>query len=195
VFTAALLLGLAGSAIGARGAQDRRATPPPAPAVMEPAIQPAVPPPGPAASRNVQVDVSVRLQGSPTAIAKQMTLVAADQTAAMGRAGLEVPVATTQMVGDNKIPMTTYNYRSVGLNVDARPRILDAGRVMLMLKLNFNSVLKATESDVSGRPSFSSAQTEINVALESGKALIFTQASDAELGRGYTVEVKATILK
>jgi hypothetical protein len=152
---------------------DQMAPPPPPP-----------PLPTPGMGRNVQVDLTVKLDGSGPAITKHMTLVAADGTVAMGRAGMDVPVA----VGSGN------QYRSVGLNVDARPRIFESNRVSLSVKLEFSSVMKA-EGVSSNTPSFGSAKTELFLALDSGKPLVVSQAADAEVGRGYTVEVKATILR
>ena len=136
-------------------------------------------------TRNVQVEVSVKLEGSGPPITKQMTLVGADGSVSMGRAGMDVPVA----VGPSN------QYRSVGLNVDARPRLVEGGRIGLFLKLEFSAVLKAEGATSASTPSFGSSKTELNLVLDSGKPLVIAHAADAEVGRGYTVEVKATLLR
>jgi hypothetical protein len=133
----------------------------------------------------VQVEVTVKLEGSGAPITKQMTLVGADGMVSMGRAGMDVPVA----IG------AANQYRSVGLNVDARPRLVEGGRIGVMLKLEFSAVLKAEGATSATTPSFGSSKTELNLVLESGKPLVVARAADAEVGRGYTVEVKATLLR
>ena len=79
------------------------------------------------------------------------------------------------------------------MNDDARPRNAEGNRINLMLKLNFSSVLK--DEAMSQRPSFGNASTELNLVLDSGRPQLLTQTNDAEIGRGYSVEVKATILR
>jgi hypothetical protein len=188
VLTAALLFACVTSAAAVSSAPDRSRAEAQPPAPSKPADQPPaiIPPPVPVAGmgRNVQVDLTVKLEGSGPGLSKQMTLVAAEGTTGLGRAGLEIPV---QMGAGTQ-------YRSVGLNVDARPRIFEGNRVSLMLKLEFSSVVKADGANP-GAPSFGSAKTELNLSLDSGKPLLVSHAADAEVGRGYTVEVKATILK
>lgn len=145
------------------------------------------PPPvsAPVGSRNVQVDVTVKLEGTGTPVTKRMTLVGANDLVSMGRAGMDIPL--TGQMGSQ--------YRSVGLNVDARPRLVEGGRIGLMLKLEFSAIVKPEGAGPSGAPSFGSSKTELNLVLDSGKPLVVAQAADAEVGRGYTVEVKATFLK
>jgi hypothetical protein len=189
VLTAASLFAFVTSAAAVSSAPDGSRAQAQPPAASKPADPPPaiIPPPIPVAGmgRNVQVDLTVKVEGTGPGVNKHMTLVSADGTTALGRAGLDIPV---QMLGGNT------QYRSVGLNVDARPRIFDGNRISLMLKLEFSSVVKA-DGATSGAPSFGSAKTELYLALETGKPLVISQAADAEVGRGYSVEVKATILK
>lgn len=167
-----------GQAVSPQPTPTAAPTPLPTPQAMAPR--------GPDGTRNVQVDVTVKLEGPGAPITKQMTLVGADGLVSMGRAGMDVPVSPG---------MTPTQYRGVGLNVDARPRLADGGRIGLMLKLEFSSVLRADGASPTSTPSFGSSKTELNLVLESGKPLVVAHAADAEVGRGYTVEVKATFLK
>lgn len=141
-----------------------------------------------ASERNVRIDVTITLKG-PKPVVKALTMVAADGRSAKGRAGIEIPVS-------NAGPMIeSFQYRSVDVNVDATPTILASGRVLLRLKLNFQTVYLPTESSVP-RASFGSGTSDLNaVVFESGKPLTVTQATDGESGREYTVQVTATILK
>jgi hypothetical protein len=170
-----------------QGAVTPLATPPP----------PAPPVPLTGQGRNVQVDVTITLQGGSTPASKKMTLVAVENTDARGRSGIEVAVPTGTSIGAGAggvTPIQSYNYRSVGLNVDVRPRIGEGGRIQLAFKLEFSAVLKP-EGTGPGMPAFSKGNTDQMLVLESGKPLIITQSADAELGRGYTVEIKATVLR
>ncbi len=185
---AALTLCLLASTV-AVAAQDAPPPPPAPPAKTlptPPPPPPLPPPPLSAAVRNVQVDVSVTSGEGAAAVKKHMTVVAADGQLALGRSGIEVPVEMA--------PGGNITYRSVGMNVDARPRILEAGKVGVNLKLKFNTVLKA-EGQQPGRPSFGNADTEMYVVLDSGKPLVMSHTADGETGRAFSVEVKATILK
>jgi Bacterial type II and III secretion system protein len=159
---------------------------PPAPA------QATEPPARPASTRNVQVDVTVTLQGGGgTPVSKKMTLVAGDRQLALGRSGIEVAV---QLGAAQSTPSAAFSYRTVGLNVDARPQIQPDNRISLNVKLNFSAILKR-EGGEPGPPSFGNSSTELNLVLDSGRAIVIAQAADAEIGRAYSVEVKATILK
>jgi len=153
------------------------------PRAEAPAAQPAAAAP----IKNVQVDVTVTLQGGgSTPVSKKMTLVAADRQVALGRSGIEVAVQAP--------PSPTLNYRTVGMNVDARPQLQADGRISLMVKLNFSAILKREAGDT-GPPSFGNSSTELNLVLDSGRPIVIAQAADAEIGRAYSVEVKATTLK
>ena len=143
-------------------------------------------PPKPPLYQNVRVDVTISLKGEAKPITKTLSMVATDRRLAKGRAGIEIPVPT-QPAG--------FNYRSVGMNVDATPEILDASRVLLRLNWNFSTVYK---QDAGGPtpPSFGAGSNEVmGIVFESGKPVLVAQAADGETGREYTVTVTATILK
>ena len=63
-----------------------------------------------------------------------------------------------------------------------------------MVKLTFSAILDQEEGSAEP-PSFANSSTELNLLLESGRPIVIAQAADAELNRGYSVEVKATLLK
>jgi hypothetical protein len=138
--------------------------------------------------RNVRVDVTVTVKATDKAVAKSLSLVAADGKQVQGRAGVSLPIA---MGGGGQ----GVNYRDVGINVDAAPRILPSGKVSVSMKLNFSNVLQV-QSSGGERPSFGSGSQEVNgVVFDSGKPLVVLEGGDPETGRTYTVQVTATILK
>jgi hypothetical protein len=149
----------------------------------------------PSSHTNVRVDVTIRLEADGKPLTKALSMVTGDGKSALGRAGIEIPVPTQIMGAPGTAPITSYNYRPLSVNVDAIPQILDATRVLLRLKLNFSTVYKPAAGQVT-QPSFGNASHDAHgIVLESGKPVVVTQSTDAETGRDYTVEVKATILK
>lgn len=162
------------------------------------AQEPAPAPPPKPLNQNVRVDVTIAIKGDPKPVSKSLSMVTADGRLAKGRTGIEVPVPNRPSVqpGSNAINTEiSYNYRSVGVNVDATPQILDPTHVSLRLNLQFSTVYKA-ESTQSPLPSFGQGSHEVSgTTFESGKPLVVTQATDGETGREYSVQVTATILK
>lgn len=159
--------------------------PPPA-AKTPPVVQPPR-----LSNQNVRIDVTIALKGDKPLV-KKLSMVAADGRETKGRAGIEIPVATSFAVGPTA--PTTFQYRPVGVNLDATPQILDASHVMLRMSLEFSTVYRP-EGGQASQPSFGNGSHETRaIVFESGKPLVVTQASDAESGREYSVEVKVTIL-
>ena len=153
--------------------------------------QEAAAPPKPM-NQNVRIDVTISLKGDAKPITKTLSMVAGDRQLAKGRAGIEIPVPTAFGPGST-VPLS-YNYRSVGVNVDATPQILDATRVMLRLNWNFSTVYKPETG--AQQPSFGAGSNEVQgLVFDSGKPLVVTQSVDGESGREYSVTVTATILK
>jgi hypothetical protein len=123
----------------------------------------------------------------------------------MLRAGNSVPVPTTTLVTRNEDgkdtpaakPLTNYNYRAVGLNVDVIHAILMPGnRVRTSLSIEFSGVDDKAAS-TTGAPSFPTFSQSMALYLDSGKAVTVAQSSDFvdNVERKQTVEVKATILR
>jgi hypothetical protein len=170
--------------------QDPPAVPPVTSTAHSP--MPKAPPPS---DKNVRVDITIALKADGKPLTKSLSMVTADGKLTQGRAGIEIPVPTQMMATAGAQPIVTYNYRSVSVGVDATPVILDASRVLLRLKLNFSTVYKP-DTGGAPQPSFGQGSHEVHgIVFESGKAVIVSQSTDAETGRDYTVEVKATILK
>jgi hypothetical protein len=146
----------------------------------------------PASERNVRVDVTVTVKGGDKVVAKSLSLVAADGRLVQGRAGVQLPIVMSPP--SPNIP-PSINYRDVGINVDASPKILASGTIAVSMKLNFSNVLQVP-SGGGERPSFGSGSHETNaIVFDSGKPLVVLEGGDPESGRTYTVQVTATILK
>ena len=156
---------------------------------------PAAPAPGPPrpSNQNVRIEVTIALKGDEKPVTKTLSMVTADGREAKGRAGIEVPVPTGYGPGST-VPIS-YNYRPVGVNVDATPQIVDGNKVLLRLQWNFSTVYSRDGSQAR-QPSFGTGSTEVRgVIFDTGKPVVVAQSTDGETGREYSVEVKATILK
>jgi len=94
-------------------------------------------------------------------------------------------------------PMVSYNYRSVGLNVDVnQAAVVPGNRVRALLQVEFSGVDEKSAS-TAGAPSFPTFSQSISLYLESGKPVLVAQSSDFvdNVERKQSVEVKATILR
>jgi len=174
---------------------------PPSPAVAPaPTATPAVTNP------NVRIEVTITDQtGNAPAIKKAMSLVANRQGSV--RSGVNVPIATTTFGaagqgGLNTIPVTSFNYRTMGLSLDVRDVYVSTanGMIRAQLSLEYNPIDEGAEkSAVSATTpaSFSNFSQSFTLELENGKPLLVAQTSDPVPSRNRTlsVEVKATIVK
>lgn len=166
-------------------------TPPPV-TTSGPGPAPRATPPPPS-NQNVRIDVTISLKGDAKPLVKTLSMVAGDGKDTKGRAGIEVPVATAFAPGTT-VP-SSFQYRPVGVNVDATPQILDASHVLIRMSIQFSTVYKP-EGGQAQQPSFGQGSHEVRgIVFDSGKPVVVTQAADGETGREYSVQVTATILK
>ena len=167
--------------VSAAGAQQPAQPAPPGKPTSA-AEQPAAPParPEPAGQPlNVKVEFTITEEVGGAAPAKKLVaLTVADRQNSYVRSGGDV------RVGDR--------YRTVNINVDARPTILKEGQIRLDISLEYRP--QATGS-ATGEPALWGISERVGVVLESGKPLIISQAFDPTSDRRMTVELKATILK
>jgi hypothetical protein len=169
--------------------------PKPTPRVQTPAPSPTPTPRGvvpPENARNVrgrdlnvQVELTISDQlGSAAPEKKVVSLLAADQSMGRVRATASARRSDLGQVG-------------TGLNVDARPVILDNDRIMLELTLEYMP-LREPPTEGSG-PRLIQQPTNLHesltVILQNGKPLMISQAADPISDRKMTVEVKATVIR
>ena len=188
---------------------------PPATAPAPPAPPAAPEVPDAIYDANIRVDVTISYQvGNAPVVRRSATLVAANESRSTSlRAGVNVAVPSTTYTpvsvaaaksGDDKAssnaplaPLTSYNYRSVGLNLDLNEaKIRRTGRVQIYgLQVEFSAVDEKMQAG-SQMPSFPTFSQRFNLTMESGKPLVVAQSLDVVDGveRKQTVEVKATIL-
>ena len=136
---------------------------------------------GPAKDLNVHIELTISDQlGTAAPEKKVVSLLAADQTMGQVRASARASRANVGFVG-------------AGLNVDARPIVLEGDRVLVELKLEYQPFLPAGPNAPPQEPT--NLNESISVILQNGKPLTISQAVDPISDRRMTVEVKATIVR
>jgi len=89
----------------------------------------------------------------------------------------------------------TFHYREVRINVDAHPVLLKDGKISLNFGLEYLPTGPGRGEESSPDPGLSSLNERMGLLLESGKAIIVSQAADPASDRRITVELTATILR
>jgi hypothetical protein len=168
--------------------------PAPAPAAAPGAPRPAQEAPpraGGTPNVNVKIEVTITDQsGANPPVVKNISLVQANWQNGAVRTRNVVGIPVNAAPAGTPV-ITSMNYESLPLNLDAQPFVTDAasGKVRVKLSLNYETL-------GSGEKARTSQVTKnIDVWLDSGKPLVVSQSADAASDRKVTVEVKATILK
>jgi hypothetical protein len=200
----------------ARPAKAPEAQKPPDPPAPTTAPEPPQPPqPGRERGEpdpvNIQFKVTVTVESTSAKPAKRVAILTVSNGTGsalqrgMLRAGNSVPVASTSLVTrteDGKEapvakPLTSYNYRAVGLNVDVdQATVVSGNRVRAALNVEFSGVDEKTGPGAGGAPpSFPTFSQRVSLYLESGKSVLVAQSTDMATGVSQMVEVQATILR
>jgi Flp pilus assembly secretin CpaC len=114
------------------------------------------------------------------------------------RMGGEIPIATSAGFGNTP---TTFNYRSVGTNIDCWATALDEGRYSVNIGLEDSSVysedqeVRGLSKAGSDMPSFNTFKVNETVILKDGESSQFTVATDKITGQVFKVDVTLTVLK
>jgi len=117
------------------------------------------------------------------------------------RMGSSVPIPSTTFGptdGGASAPLTSYQYRDIGINIDCTAASLDDGRFRLELSIDDSSVYgdesPATKL-VQGAPSFRSFRIIEQVVLKDGQSREFIAATDKVNGEVTKVEVSLSVVK
>ena len=202
----------------------RAAIPPQAPRPSTPSGRSVDQPYQPSASSqsfedvpNVRVEVTISYQvGQGPAVKRSASLVVAgSQDSGSLRSGNQVPVPSTSFIPfapsaksegtaaapGGGSPVTSFSYRSVGLNLDARRVRISGNKAKMDLNVEFSAIDEKTADPgrASGPsyPSFPTFSQNLSVVLDSGKPVVIAQTSDVvdNVVRKQSVEVTATILR
>lgn len=157
-----------------------RPTPQPPPATPEVLTPPATPRRPRGRDLNLQIEITISDQaGSAAPEQKFVSMVVAD--ASMGRIRA---AADAQRPGPLGMVGT-------GLNVDARPSVMENDRIHLELTIEYTPYRESGQ--VVQRPTV--LNESLTVILQNGKPLVVSQAADPVTDRKMTVEVRASIMK
>jgi hypothetical protein len=155
---------------------------------------------------NVRFDVTITYQvGAQPPVVRSATLTVADGNTGNLRAGNQVAVPSTTFYSAKSdlspgatpsAPLTSFSYRSVGINLDVKRMMVSGSRVRADFGVEFSAV-DERRADSSLPPSFPTFQQNFTLVLDSGKPLVVAQSSDQvdKVERIQRVEVKATILR
>ena len=177
--------------VAGSGDQKPPPPPPPPPADGTPAVtNRKAPPPPPAAptpdGRRRKVGPNVRVE-----------VMFSEQRSDSPATPKTVTITTNDgQWGRVRSSVNTAMYGSSPLHVDARPEVLDDGRVLLSVNIEYGEKRVPTGKEVQpGQVIEVSLNESVTLLLESGKGLAVTQSADPMSDRKVSVEVKATILR
>jgi hypothetical protein len=154
----------------------------------------------------VQLVVS-RFQGEKkiSSIPYTLSVVANDDDKTSMRMGVDVPVPQTIFrKGDDpnvSTPPISYNYRSVGTNIDCSARTIEGGWFKLDLAVSDSALLltekggTAAPTALVGAPAFRSFTSSFNLLLKDGQTAQHIAATDPVSGEVLKVDVTLAVLK
>lgn len=194
-FRGALTLTLAFAFATSAGAsqvtdESRPAAPNQAAAQTPPSAAPAAPsptrilaPPRSETERRAgpNIDIHIRVSDN-QGLAREVKMVVTNDHRGSVRQGADVPIVN----GEKQV-----QYKAVGLNVDARPWVLDDGRIRVSIVLEGNMVGKADPE----RPVFYSIRQSLDLALRDGQTIEASRSSDPGGDRAFTISVTAKIVR
>ena len=111
---------------------------------------------------------------SNTRILANPQLRTSEGIAAQAKFGEEVPVPVTTFApiatgGINQQPITSFNYRNIGVNIDITPRTHHDDEVSLALRIELSSISGTGSGVTEGLPTFASRQITSTIRLKDGQ--------------------------
>jgi general secretion pathway protein D len=111
---------------------------------------------------------------SNTRILANPQLRTSEGIAAQAKFGEEVPVPVTTFApiatgGINQQPITSFNYRPIGVNIDITPRMHHDDEVSLTLRIELSSISGTGSGATAGLPTFASRQITSTIRLKDGQ--------------------------
>lgn len=158
-------------------------TAPPTPQAAPVAPARMVPPRAPESDRKnaANVDMLIRVSDN-QGLTRDVKMVVTHGERGSVRQGADVPIVT----GEKNV-----QYKSVGLNVDARPWVQDDGRVRVSIVLDGTMVGKADPE----RPVFYSIRQSLDLILRDGQTIEASRSSDPSGDRTFSISVTAKIVR
>ena len=161
-------------------------------------------------ARSVLVSLKVRVivsryQGEKRLSATPFELsLRTDNGRALLRMGIEVPVPSVRAAepkqGEPPLGSTSFNYRTVGTNIDATANVAPGGLYRLDLMLEDSAVIVektdgAPPTAIAGAPIFRAFRSQNTLLLRDGESTDFTMATDKLSGETIRVNVALTVMK
>ena len=118
------------------------------------------------------------------------------------RMGVEVPVAMTAFAGgDGKnTPVSSYNYRSVGTNIDCGATFDEAVPGLFQLAVTVSDSSLGLDTPKGGAaapnvPSFRNFNSAFTALLREGQTMQYTSATDPVTGEVMKIDITAAVMK
>ena len=165
--------------------------------------------PAPEPARSILVPLKVRVvvsryQGEKRLSAMPFELsVRSDNAQASLRMGIEVPVPFVRVAeakpGEPAGPSTSFNYRTVGTNIDVTANAAPDGAYRLDLLIEDSTVVESTAgaspSLVAGAPIFRAFRSRNSLLLRDGGSMDYTLATDRLSGESVRANVTLTVVR
>ena len=151
---------------------------------------------GPAVTLRVQL-VIARYQGEKKLGSLPYTLVV---TTGGGRArmrmGVDTPVPTTVFPSsEGEKPKTSFQYKTVGTNIDCSAYARTEGRYQLNIGVENSSALAGPGASVEGAPLFRRFETNIDPLLRDGESVQAIASTDPVTGEVVKIDVTLSVVK
>ncbi len=150
---------------------------------------------GPATTLRVQL-VITRFQGEKKLASLPYTLVVtAGGSRARMRMGVDTPIPTTSTSSDTGKPMTSFQYRNVGTNIDCFAVDRGEGRYQLNIGVENSSALTGVGASVEGVPLFRRFETSLDPVLRDGQTVQTVASTDPVTGEVVKIDVTLNVVR
>jgi hypothetical protein len=150
---------------------------------------------GPSATLRVQL-VITRFQGEKKLASLPYTfVVTAGGSRARMRMGVDTPVPATTTASDTGKPMTSYQYKTVGTNIDCGASDQGDGRYQLAIGVENSSALTGVGASVEGVPLFRRFETNLDPLLRDGQSVQTVASTDPVTGEVVKIDVTMNLVK
>jgi hypothetical protein len=150
---------------------------------------------GPTATLRVLL-VITRFQGEKKVASLPYTfVVTAGGSRARMRMGVDTPIPTSSTSTDTGKPVTSYQYKNVGTNIDCGARDLGEGRYLLNIGVENSSALPGVGASVEGVPLFRRFETSLDPLLRDGQSVQTVASTDPVTGEVVKIDVTMNVVK
>ena len=151
---------------------------------------------GPAVTLRVQLVIG-RYQGEKKLASLPYSLVV---TTGGGRArmrmGVDTPVPVTLFASsEGEKPKTSFQYKTVGTNIDCAAYVRPDGRYQLNIAVENSSALTGPGASVEGAPLFRRFETNIDPLLRDGESVQAIASTDPVTGEVVKIDVTLNVVK